>query len=68
MVTKSGRHHFSCKLSTYLADGTLAYSCENYTFTSFDADDYIKRSADSYAADGIRAVYENVIDLDDEEE
>ena len=64
MVTKSGKHHFKCDFSTVLQDGTLAYRCEDWTFTATDAEAYIQRSKAAYAAHNIRAVFENLIDLD----
>lgn len=64
MITKSGKHHFRCDFSTYLPDGTLAYKCEGWTFTTADADAYMQKLKAEYGAHQITAAFENLVDLD----
>lgn len=62
MVTKSGKHHFTCEFRLYEPDGTLIYEDRHYTFVTKDPDEYIYKHRVGYIHR--RAEFTNVIDLD----
>lgn len=64
MVTKTGKRHFKCDFRTYLEDGTLAYECLDWTFTTKDANAYMRDLIHAYGIHGIRLEMTNVVDLD----
>jgi hypothetical protein len=64
MVTKTGKHHFKCDFRTFLSDGTLAYECIDWAFTTKDADAYMQKLIREYGAKGIRAELTNIEQMD----
>ena len=64
MVTKTGKHHFTCKSRFMDRDGNVRYSNDAFTFVSSNADDYLSKLMVSYAAHGIHAEFWDLVDLD----
>lgn len=66
MKTKSGKSHFVSELRIYKPSGDLFYEKINFTFTAFNASDYINRSVKAYAPKGYTVEFKNVVNLDEE--
>lgn len=65
MVTKSGKHHYTCEFRLYEPDGTLIYEDKHYTFVTKDPEEYIRSHKAGYIHR--RAEFTHIIDLDKED-
>lgn len=65
MVTKSGKHHYTCEFRLYESDGTLIYEDRHYTFVTKDPMEYIRKHETGYTHR--RAEFTHIVDLDKEE-